>query len=60
MDPMKFALILASICGALIFGGCADQSLMTDEEYANSRPPAPHQPDPTYHLPQTPNRPGGY
>ena len=57
---MKFALILASICGALLFGGCADQSLMTDEEYANSRRPAPNPPDPTYHLPQTSQRPGGY
>ncbi|HKP03736.1 MAG TPA: hypothetical protein VJU77_10315 [Chthoniobacterales bacterium] len=57
---MKFALILASICCALLLGGCADNSLMTDEEYAAARGPAPHQPDPTYHLPQTPNRPSGY
>jgi len=42
---MKFAIILASLCCALFLGGCADNSLMTDEEYANSRGPAPHAPD---------------
>jgi len=48
---MKFAIILASICAGILLGGCSDQSLMTDEEYANSRGPAPHSPDPTIHLP---------
>jgi hypothetical protein len=50
---MKSILILAVACAALLFGGCADQSLMTDEEYANSRGPAPYSPDPTSHLPAT-------
>jgi hypothetical protein len=57
---MKLALILTSICCTLLLGGCADQSLMTDEEYAAARGPAPFAPDPTYHLPQTSNRPPGY
>jgi hypothetical protein len=39
---MKFAIILASICCALLVGGCADQLPVADEESANSptRPPA--------------------
>jgi hypothetical protein len=57
---MKLALILASVCGALLLGGCADNSLMTDEEYSAARGPAPHQPDPTYHLPQYSQRPAGF
>jgi hypothetical protein len=43
---MKLTIILASICAALLLGGCADQTLMTDEEYRNSRGPAPFSPDP--------------
>jgi hypothetical protein len=49
---MKLIFTLALVCGALLLGGCADPSLMTDEEYANSRGPAPHSPDPTSNLPQ--------
>jgi hypothetical protein len=49
---MKFAIILASICCALLLGGCADQSLMTDEEYSALRGPAPHSPDYSGVLPQ--------
>jgi hypothetical protein len=44
---MKFAIILASICVALLLGGCADNSLMTDEEYRAVKGPAPFSPDPT-------------
>jgi hypothetical protein len=51
---MKLAILFLSICGALLLGGCADRSLMTDEEYANSRKPAPNSPDPTAFLPQAP------
>jgi hypothetical protein len=50
---MKSILVLAVACAALLFGGCADQSLMTDEEYANSRRPAPNSPDPIGYIPQT-------
>jgi hypothetical protein len=42
---MKVALFLASIACALLLGGCADQSLMTDEDYVKSRGPAPYSPD---------------
>jgi hypothetical protein len=50
---MKFAIILAAIGCVLLLGGCADQSLMTDEEYAKSKGPAPHSPDFSSVLPQT-------
>jgi outer membrane lipoprotein SlyB len=49
---MKLAFVLASICCALLLGGCADQSLMTDEEYAASKGPAPHSPDYSSVLPR--------
>jgi hypothetical protein len=42
---MKFAIILLSICGGLLLGGCSDQSLITDEEYRAIKGPAPHSPD---------------
>jgi hypothetical protein len=51
---MKLATLFLSISCALLLGGCADRSLMTDEEYANSRKPAPNSPDPTAFMPQTP------
>ena len=51
---MKSILILAFVCGALLFGGCADNSLMTDEEYERTRTPAAHSPDPMGHMPQSP------
>jgi len=50
---MKLAILFLSICGALLLGGCADRSLMTDEEYANSRKPAPNSPDPVQYIPNT-------
>ena len=58
---MKLALFLAAIFCALLLGGCADQSLLTDEEYAK-RPPAPFSPDPMQHVPDPGqyDRPGGY
>jgi hypothetical protein len=49
---MKLFLTLAFACGALLFGGCADNSLMTDEEYERTRVPARHSPDPTGYVPQ--------
>jgi hypothetical protein len=59
---MKFAIILASIGCALVLGGCADQSLMTDEEYRNAKGPAPFSPDFSGVLPDpSTGRPaGGY
>lgn len=55
---MKMIYTLALVCSALLLGGCADQSLTTDEEYANSRGPAPHGPDPSAYLPQNPSSNG--
>jgi hypothetical protein len=57
---MKLAILFLSICCALLLGGCADRSLMTDEEYANSRRPAPNSPDPTGYIPQQSTRPPGF
>jgi len=57
---MKFAIILASVCCALLLGGCADQSLMTDEDYARYKAPAPFSPDPMQHIPVPSDRPYGF
>jgi hypothetical protein len=57
---MKFTIILAAICGALVLGGCADQSLLTDEEYYRVKGPAPFSPDPMQHIPEQSDRPPGY
>ena len=60
---MKPILILSLLCGALLLGSCADQSLLTDEEYHARKGPAPHAPDPMQHVPEselTSNRPVGY
>ena len=60
---MKSAIILASICCLFVLGGCADTSLMTDEEYVKSRGPAPAPPDFSTVLPapsSTYNATGGY
>jgi hypothetical protein len=56
------AIIFASICCALVLGGCADQSLMTDEEYRAVKGPAPFSPDFSSVLPDpSTGRPaGGY
>ena len=42
---MKIALIFASLVCAFLLSSCADQSLMTDEEYRNTKGPAPFSPD---------------
>jgi hypothetical protein len=42
---MKSLLTLAFVCGALLFGGCADNSLTSDEDYYKTRGPAPNSPD---------------
>lgn len=51
---MKSILTLALV--ALLLGGCADQSLLTDEEYVNRRGPAPNSPDPTRYIPNNDSR----
>jgi hypothetical protein len=58
---MKLLLTLAFACGALLLGGCADTSLLTDEEYERVRGPGAHSPDPTRYVPQAdPYRRGRY
>jgi hypothetical protein len=59
---MKFAIILASICCALLLGGCSDRSLISDEEYRQMKGPAPFSPDFSGVLPDpATGRPaGGY
>jgi PBP1b-binding outer membrane lipoprotein LpoB len=65
---MKFTIVFALICFALLLGGCADQSLTADEENTTSQAPAPYTPpyspdrnsdpnslDPTNHGPSTPS-----
>jgi len=57
---MKFAIILAFLCGALLLGSCADQSLLTDEDYVKYKGPAAFSPDPMEHIPVPSDRPPGY
>jgi hypothetical protein len=58
---MKKIGLLFSLCGILLFTGCAASSLITDEEYKEVRGPAPYSPDPMEHIPVAPDRPtGGY
>lgn len=48
---MKPFLLLACLVSALFLSGCADQSLISDEEYRDMKKPAPFSPDPTVNLP---------
>jgi hypothetical protein len=57
---MKILFVLFVSMFALLLGGCADQPLMTDEEYKASRGPAPYSPDFSGVLPQPSNLPPGW
>src|ERR1700731_527401 len=57
---IKILLLVVASVAALTLGGCADQSLITDEEYRAVKGPAPNSPDPMAHIPQQSNRPPGY
>ena len=57
---MKIFILLAAFVVALVFGGCADQSLVSDEDYKAMKGPAPFSPDPMQHIPQPSDRPAGY
>jgi outer membrane lipoprotein SlyB len=57
---MKTLVVLFVSVVALVLGGCADQPLMSDEEYNARRGPAPNQPNYSNVLPQPSNRPPGY
>jgi len=49
---MKMISLLVVLISAFCLGGCADQSLVSDEEYNASQSPAGYAPDPTGHVPQ--------
>jgi hypothetical protein len=57
---MKILFLLIVSVFALLLGGCAEQPLMSDEEYNARRGPAPFSPDFSGVLPQSNTRPGGY
>lgn len=52
---MKIVLLLASICSLFLLAGCADNSLMTDEEYKATKGPGPFSPDYSTVLPARPS-----
>ena len=49
---MKILFLLIVSVFALLLGGCAEQPLMTDEEYNARKGPAPFSPDFSNVLPQ--------
>jgi hypothetical protein len=60
---MKFPLILILMVAAMLLASCADQSLLSDEDYARTKGPAPFSPDPMANIPETAttsNRPAGF
>ena len=59
---MKTALIFAALLSAFLLSSCADQSLMTDEDYVKTKGPAPFSPDYSSVLPdpEAGRRAGGY
>jgi outer membrane lipoprotein SlyB len=58
---MKIVIVLIVSVMGLVLGGCAEQPLLSDEEYNASRGPAAHSPDFSGVLPRPlSNRPGGY
>jgi hypothetical protein len=59
---MRIAIIAASIACVFLLNGCADQSLISDEDYHKMKGPAPFSPDFTSVLPDpSTGRPaGGY
>ena len=57
---MKFRLILVLTATAALLAGCADKSLLTDDEYYRMKDPAPYSPDPMQNIPVAPERPPGY
>ena len=49
---MKILIVLFASMVALLLGGCAEQPLMSDEEYNATHGPAPNSPDFSGVLPQ--------
>jgi hypothetical protein len=48
---MKIIPMLIALAMGLVLVGCAEQPLMTDEDYYAHRGPAPNSPDPMSHIP---------
>jgi hypothetical protein len=61
-QSMKILAVLFVSVVTLLLGGCADQPLMSDEEYNARRGPAPNSPDYSGVLPApvTARQSGGY
>ena len=57
---MKILFVLFVSVFALLLGGCAEQPLLTDEEYTASKGPAPYSPDFSNVLPRPSDIPPGY
>jgi hypothetical protein len=57
---MKILFVLFVSVFAFFLGGCAEQPLMSDEEYNAHHGPAPYSPDPMAHIQQPSNRPPGF
>jgi hypothetical protein len=57
---MKVPFFLIATVFALLLGGCAEQPLISDEEYNATHGPAPHAPDFSAVLPQPSNLPPGW
>jgi hypothetical protein len=57
---MKVAFVFAALCGVFLLTSCADQSLLTDEEYRELKGPAPHSPDYSSVAPTSASRAMGH
>jgi hypothetical protein len=57
---MKILFVLFVSLFALLLGGCAEQPVMSDEEYNAIHGPAPNSPDPMAHIPAPSTRPAGF
>jgi hypothetical protein len=57
---MKILFVLFVSVFALLLGGCAEQPLVSDEEYNARHGPAPFSPDPMAHIPAPSTLPAGY
>ncbi len=57
---MKIVIVLIVSVMGLVLGGCAEQPLLSDEEYNAIHGPAPFSPDPMANIPQTSRRPAGF
>ena len=57
---MKIAIVLIVSVMGLILGGCAEQPLLSDEEYNATHGPAPFSPDFSGVIPQRSTRPADF